>query len=409
VAHSSLVTTDIGTTFFIFLSVYLLWEYLNRPTWTFLIATGVCTGIALLAKFSALILVPIVACIIALIVLLYRPSQLLPATKNAPRRAHGAVEAATLLGVIVLLAALMIPAGYGFRGFEPWFTGLSQFLAVSQQGRPGFFLGHYSDQGWWSYFPVAFVIKTPVGTLLMIAGSLMFWRFGSALQPRELIFLLLPPALVFLVMAQAKINIGLRHILPVYPFLFVLASRVATIHLRRRWVTTLMFALPLVFVVASVLRVAPHQLAYFNELVGGPEQGYRYLSDSNIDWGQDLQGVKMYMDAEHLPIIYLSYFGTAPPSYYGIRYHYVPGTWPLEWPPPADKVPAQAPRKLLAISVTNLQDVSRPHDPLFRWLEEREPVKKIGYSIFVYDITHDARGLAHLKEVYSKAGIEDLR
>ena len=63
------------------------------------------------------------------------------------------------------------------------------------------------------------------------------------------------------------------------------------------------------------------------------------MADSNLDWGQDLKGVKNYMDKEKLPIIYFSYFGSAP-SYYGIRYQVVAGTWPLEWPPPADKVPA---------------------------------------------------------------------
>ena len=219
----------------------------------------------------------------------------------------------------------MIPMGYFLRGFQPWFAGLAQFLTLAQQGQPAFFLGDYSYQGWWSYFPVAFLIKTSVGTLLLIAGSLIFCRFGSALARREMIFLLLPPALVFLVMTQAKVNIGLRHILPVYPFLFVLASRFATVQFQRRWLAVVILGLPLVLTAASALRIAPHQLAYFNELVGGPEQGYRYLSDSNIDWGQDLQGLKRYMDAEKLPIIYLSYFGTPPPSYYGIRYQYVTG------------------------------------------------------------------------------------
>ena len=140
--------------------------------------------------------------------------------------------------------------------------------------------------------------------------------------------------------------------------------------------------------------------------VGGPEQGYRYLSDSNLDWGQDLKGLKAYMEKEKLPIIYLSYFGTAPPSYYGIRYQYVPGTGTLEWPPPADKVPADASRKILAISVYNLQDVSRPNDPLFRWLWLRQPVAKIGYSIFIYDLTNDPEGLMKLEESYVKAEIK---
>lgn len=71
------------------------------------------------------------------------------------------------------------------------------------------------------------------------------------------------------------------------------------------------------------------------------------------------------MDQEKLPMIYFSYFGTAPPSYYGILYQYVPGAWPLEWPP-TGRVPADAPRKIFAIGVSNLNDVATPYDPLFR-------------------------------------------
>jgi hypothetical protein len=124
-----------------------------------------------------------------------------------------------------------------------------------------------------------------------------------------------------------------------------------------------------------------------------------------LDWGQDLKGVKAYMDKEKLPIIYLSYFGSAPPSYYGIRYQYVPGTWPMEWPPPGDMVPPIAPRKILAVSVNNLQDVFTSYGPLFRWLWARQPVAKIGYSIFIYDLTDDREGLAKLEETYVKSGM----
>jgi hypothetical protein len=241
--------------------------------------------------------------------------------------------------------------------------------------------------------------------MILISTSLILCRAGLPLGRREGIFLLTPVIVVFLALSQAKVNIGLRHILPVYPFLIVLAARLATIRLRRRLLAQIFISIPVLFAAMSSLQIGPHQLAYFNELVGGPEQGYRYLSDSNVDWGQDLKGVKAYMEKENLPIIYLSYFGTAPPSYYGIRYQYVPGAWPLEWPPPSDKVPADAPRKILAISVSNLQDVATSYDPLFRWLWTRQPLAKIGYSIFIYDLTDDREGLMKLEESYVKAGI----
>ena len=409
VAHSSLVTTDIGVSLLIFLTIYLFWEYMNQPTWGLLVATGVAAGMALLAKFSAVLVIPMIAVIVA--VSLWTGSEpyvLLPVKQNQNKPKRKLLQSAAVLSFIFFLAVLTIPSAYFFQGFRPWLSGFDQFLTLSKEGLPAFFFGEYSSHSWWSYFLEAFLIKTPVGSLILITISLVFYRASSPLGYRQALFLVLPVIIIFVAMTQAKTNIGLRHILPTYPFLFVLASRLATIRLGRTWLAPLLISTAVLVTALSSLRIAPHQLAYFNEFVGGPEQGYRYLSDSNLDWGQDLKGLKAYMEKEKLPIIYLSYFGTAPPYYYGIRYQYVAGKGSLEWPPPSDKVPADAARKILAISVYNLQDVSRPNDPLFRWLWVRQPVAKIGYSIFIYDLTNDPEGLMKLEEIYVKAGIQGM-
>ena len=430
VAHSSLVTTDIGVTLFIFLAVYLLWEYVDRPTVGRLAAIGISTGMALVSKFSAVVLISILALIIASPFLIGRdPYILLPpkVTQNQPRQMF--VQATVVFFLILFFASLIIPAAYFFQGFQPWLSGFSGFLTWAQAGRPAFFLGEYSHQGWWNYFIISFLIKTPIGSLILIVAALVFYRVGTPLRRHEAVLLLVPIIIFFLTTSQAKVNIGLRHILPVYPFLFVLASRLATVSFRRTGLSHVLIGIPVFLTAISSLHVAPHQLAYFNEFVGGPDRGHYYLSDSNLDWGQDLKGLKTYVEKENLPIVYLSYFGTAPPSYYGIRYQHVhpvrlsqtrsdpssydwkghqyrPGIWPLEWPPPADKVPATLRRKILAISVYNLQDVSSPDDPLFRWLWKRQPVGKIGYSIFIYDLTNDPQGLLKLEESYGKSGIQ---
>jgi Dolichyl-phosphate-mannose-protein mannosyltransferase len=405
VAHSSLVTTDLGVGLFIFLTLYLLWEYLNRPTWTRLAAIGFSTGMALVSKFSSLLLIAALGLIIALPILVGGEPCVLPSKeKKQIEPWQKIVQAGALFLLILLFAFLVIPPAYLFQGFSPWLYGLHDFLTHAQSGHLAFFLGEYSYQGWWYYFPVTFLIKTPIGSLMLIAASLVFYRAGSPLETREALLLLLLPVLILISTTQAKVNIGLRHILPVYPFLFVLSSRLATVRFERRWLAPFLIGVPLTFTAMSSFRIIPHQLAYFNEIVGGPDQGYRYLSDSNLDWGQDLKGVKAYMDKEDLPLIYFSYFGTAPPSYYGIRYQDVAGTGIPEQPPPGDKVPVTAPRKILAISVYNLQDVSRPDHPLFRWLWVRQPVAKIGYSIFIYDLTNDQEGLMKLEETYAKAG-----
>jgi hypothetical protein len=407
IAHSSVVTTDVGATLFILLSVYLLWEYLNSTRWWLLAGTGIAVGFALVSKFSAILVLPMIAVILAAIILTADKDDAYPPLQRKSNKPnHSLLRGGTVVSIVLAFALLIIPLAYLLRGFQPWLFGFQRFITLAQAGQPAFFLGEYSHLGWWNYFLVAFFIKTPIGSLTLIAASLLFFHAGKRLARREAFFLLVPVVIVFLATSQAKVNIGLRHVLPVYPFLFVLASRLATIHFRRHWLGPFLVVVPLGFTAFSSLRIAPHQLAYFNEFVGGPAQGYSYLADSNLDWGQDLKGVKAYMEKENLSIIYLSYHGTAPPRYYGIRYQYVPGAWPLEWPPPIDRVPASAPRKILAISTYNLQDVAFSYDPLFRWLWTRKPITKIGYSIFVYDLTDDREGLMKLEETYARVGIK---
>src|SRR5208283_520972 len=126
-------------------------------------------------------------------------------------------------------------------------------------------------------------------------------------------------------MMYSGVDLGVRLILPCYPFLYVLAGRLAAPRsvVGRSWALARLTALAaLVLTAVSVLRSDPHQLAYFNELVGGP--AYRRLADSNLDWGQDLRSLKEEMDRRQAPIIYLSYYGTFEPEWYGIRYEYLP-------------------------------------------------------------------------------------
>jgi hypothetical protein len=401
IAHSSLVTTDVGVTLFVFLALYLLWEYQNFPTWSRLGATGIATGMALVSKFSSLLLIPALGLTIAMPILLDKMAFIFSRKEKQIAPRQELTQAGTLFLMILFFAVLTIPSAYLFQGYRHWISGLQHFMTIAEDGRPAFLAGEYSSHGWWSYFIFSFLIKTPLGSLILIAASLVFYRAGRPLARREAIFLLVPVLIFFSATTQAKVNIGIRHILLVYPFLFVLASRLTTIRLSRTWLAPTLIGALVLFTVLSSLRIAPHQLAYFNESIGGPEQGYRYLSDSNLDWGQDLKGLKAYIEREKLPIIYLSYFGTAPPAYYGIRYQDVASKGTLG-PPPPEKVPADAPRKILAISAYNLQDVSKADNPLFRWLWTRRPIAKIGYSIFVYDLTNDQEGIIKLEEIYVK-------
>jgi hypothetical protein len=404
IAHSSLITLDLGAALFIFLTLYFAWEYTGSPSSWLLGAIGLTTGLALATKGSTVFLPGVVAIVMGASglwgnsLLFFDVEKKRGGKQIVPRL----VEAVLSTCLVMSLAAVVIVACYFFLNDSlRWWDGLRFQLRHQQQGHPSFFLGEYSHTGWWTYFPVAFLIKTPVGSLLLILVSLLLYRVGKPLRGRDAAFLLLAVALMFAAMTQARINIGIRYILWVYPFLYVAASRIATVRFRRSWCAPLVWSIPLALTAISSLRIGPHELGYFNELVGGPEEGYRYLHSSNLDWGQGLLELKAYMDLENVPMIYLAYHGTAVPESYGIRYQYVPGFY--WWAPPQDSMPMGMYRELLAISVTNLQGVSFEDKERYHWLYRRTPLAKIGYSIHVYDLTGDANGHLELAKVYIKA------
>jgi hypothetical protein len=177
----------------------------------------------------------------------------------------------------------------------------------------------------------------------------------------------------------------------------------------------LVLGIPLLLTVLSTTRAAPHHLAYFNEAAGFPQSiwkggsgfGYRYLGDSNVDWGQDLRGLSRYMKDEGIPMIYLSYFGNVPPEVYGIRFQYAPAYGFLARPA-IDVLPPGTDPELFAISVYNLQGVHFKDRTLYDWLRWREPVAKIGNSIFVYDVTGDAKSHFRLAQAYWTEGPWEL-
>ena len=141
---------------------------------------------------------------------------------------------------------------------------------------------------------------------------------------------------------------------------------------------------------------APHQVAYFNELAGGPVGGFRSLADSNLDWGQDLPRLKAYVDREGLDVVYLSFFGTARPEAYGIRYQLLPGYGQFTAPP--DAVPADAPRHVLAVSANNLIGSYLEEDPdAYAWLRGRTPTAVLGGSIYVFDLTGDPDAIRRVR------------
>ncbi len=212
-----------------------------------------------------------------------------------------------------------------------------------------------------------------------------------------------PPAAYFLAACLSSTQIGVRHILPVYPFLIVAGAwAAAKAWGRPPWGRAGAAALA-GWLAASVLRYHPHHLAYFNEIAGGPAGGVRWLGDSNLDWGQGLKELARVLKERGNPPVYLCYFGVADPGYYGIRYLAFGSITTVD-PRPQASEPGPGDPVLLAVSVTNLQAVYFTQRELFSWLKERRPVAAPGYAMRLYDLTGDPEGGARLAALLEGSG-----
>jgi hypothetical protein len=423
-AHGPIVANDLGITLFLFLGVIAFERLLERVTPARVALLGLALGGGIATKFSGVALLPIAAAL-GLVAALDRAPLPVALGRGEPRLVRGPGKLAVLAGCFVpasVLAVFVVWAAYGFhsplardpavnaafdwsriqppaavvRGFfslvrrfqllpDAWTYGFLHFLDHATT-RPAFLLGEYSETGWRHYFLVTFALKTPVPLLLLAAASaVVAWRQRDR---RRAALVWVPFALYFLLAMSRSINIGHRHLLPVYPFVFVAAGHgAAALWAAGRWRTASRAALALLLAwyAAGTLRVHPHYLAYFNELGGGPGQGYKRLVDSSLDWGQDLVGLREYMAKSGLPRLKLLYFGTADPGYYGIACDRLPGYQP---PPPSTLVREVRPGDIVAVSATHLQGVYL--DPrvaaLAAQLRAREPIAVIGYTLFVYRV-----------------------
>jgi hypothetical protein len=414
IAHSSVVTTDLGATLTFLATVYCLWRFCRRPSWSRLLLTGVVFGMAQATKFSALLLAPICLGILGIWMSQRsgpEPPLPLPLAQRLSRRprlqrVYGVLLLSLtifLLGGVVLWGVyglqvgplvphedshplldrflptshpLMRQAAYWLAEHFPvpapaYFANLTWLLRYARSGHASFLMGSYGRSGWWLYFPIAFLIKTPIPVLVLLLFA-AYRTLRNRSWGHDALFLVVPAASLSVSSVFSAIDIGYRNILPVLPFVFIYVSQVATQATGRLARGALV--LLCTWSALGTLLLSPHYLAHFNELVGGPRNGYKYLVDSNLDWGQDLKHLKRYLDSRAIVEVHLSYFGTADPGYYGIDFLPMP-----ERPPAANAEPVY-----YVISATSLQgvyagDASRAH-----WLAQYEPSDRVGYSMFVY-------------------------
>ncbi|MFN2386303.1 MAG: ArnT family glycosyltransferase [Thermoanaerobaculia bacterium] len=339
VAHAGVVHTDVGAAFF-FLASVLAWERARkRPTPFRIGLAALVLGLAFATKFSTVYLVPIL---------------LLQTLLAGGKGAGGLREMGAALGRLALAGAgavlvlffvywtvtqrvnpqeqhRVIEEMVGMRGapglarriqhLASWSPALGHYAgglaSVARQNAVGggvnYLNGRISTTGFPEYFFVAFLVKSTIAFLLLTA--LAIWGARRWRLKEETRLFLLPVGVLFLASINAGYNIGIRHLLPVYPFLAL--SGAAVIAKAREgpkegrgaraaaWALVLLPALSL----AELVRIHPHELSYFNPAAGGPEKGGRILSDSNVDWGLDLRRLGLKLSRENVQEPTVAYFG----------------------------------------------------------------------------------------------------
>lgn len=375
-AHAAVAGTDLGAACFITLALFCLHRFFRCPAVLRLLLAGVALGLALGSKTAAVLLLPVVALLCSLAL---------------PRR--------RLLSTLwlLLIAGLTLWGLYGFEmgclpGMSfaipapshiiPWLR-LREHMAG---GHAAFLMGENRTHGWWYYFPVAFVLKTPLPTLLLIGVT-----FACIRSPQATIQRLGPPALFPIVYGASSIlsplNIGYRHLLPILPPLFVLAGRSSALRSTQYAVRisySVLRVACLAWLVLSTLFISPHYLAYFNELAGGPDNGWRYLADSNTDWGQGYRELARFQQERGLGSVRLSAFIFYDPAIYGVEYEPLtpmrgdtPAIFPSRFnPPPGDYV----------ISATTLDGIPLVDPEMYDWFRKREPDARIAHVLFYYHV-----------------------
>jgi 4-amino-4-deoxy-L-arabinose transferase-like glycosyltransferase len=420
-AHGAVVATDIGAACCLLASIYAFYRYVKSPSWGRVAVLGLAAGIFFLTKHSAVLLPPML--ILLAITELLRRRQ--PGDESRVRQAARLAGALVVAGV---MAVAIVWVGYGLRysarpaGLqinpplastlghlspvegkaiammarwkllpESWLYGLADVRSVANVW-PSYMFGKVYAHGVWFYFPVAFVIKATLTTLIFLPLIVYAIATRKLRGWREILFLAFPPALYFGISMTSKLNIGIRHILLVFIFILILAGGTAwsLICKDRRWAWVI--GVLVLFHIVSSLRAFPTSyIPYANELWGGPVNVHKYLTDSTTDWGQQLKAVKRYIDERGIQHCWFAYTVEPAISFraYGIPCTPLPTMdtfWfgmRLETPPVI-----QGPVFFSHLSLTFYESGSSLLNP-YREFLKRQPTAVIEDGVFVYDGTFE--------------------
>lgn len=371
-AHSSLATSDMCMTLFFLLSPAAYWQHLNKGTIIWWIISPLLLGLAAVAKYSALMLVPIMTFLGLLRLFQNKPIGVGSFLAHHFWSKILIIGASLVVHVLAVFAVIWMFFGFRFSAFNPqlpagvftfpWEQMLSfggvkaraielfrtyrllpegylyglAFVLRHAEARGAFLDGEYSIHGWILFFPKAFLYKTPPSLLLGLIASGVFvglkLRATTAQAVLSKLWQVAPLVILFFIYwlfsLTSHLNIGHRHLLPTYPVLYIFCGALGWAA-QRAWERSHHAGRILFGGITAVLcwhasiaaAISPHYLAYFSPVAGGPTEGYKHLVDSSLDWGQDLPGLKKWTAFNLRPneSFYLSYFGTGEPEYYGIH------------------------------------------------------------------------------------------
>jgi len=438
-AHGRLVTTDVGAAVGVFIATYYFLGALKKPSKKSIILAGIAFGLAELCKFSVILLIPFFAFLSLiwwLVKLGRHPPSTLPTKSGAPLK-----QTLKVLILVFITGFILIWPIYQYhvwnypperqardtefllssnpikfagpvlswaaekpilRPYAQYFLGLFLVFQRATFGNTTYFLGEISAAGWKNYFPIVYLIKeTLVFHILTLIALLyaaflikkLFWvrpfsRAKNWIRNHFPEFAMLTfLGIYWIASLSSDLNIGVRHLLPVFPFTMLLVSATIIKLLKAPFlkIKYLILGFLILWQVFSIFSIYPHFLAYSNELTGGPDKTYIYTVDSNLDWGQDLKRLKKWADINKIDKIYVDYFGGGDAEYY-LKQKYAP------WGGTQD--PNEFPKEnYLAVSATFLQGgrglpASGFNQPWghYLWLNKYTPIAKIGHSIFVYYI-----------------------
>jgi hypothetical protein len=428
IAHSSLTTTDLGFALFSFLSLYYFWKFVQHINVKNFLLVSIFFGLAQLAKYTAVFLIPIFFVIIVFIAFGCSSVSIKSPMKglNGTRTLHKFYSLMIYFFLILLIAGLIINLQFGFKGLlkpintsfqadqfhaeyrditqfvltkntavkqlagilvnrvpmplaYPYLRGLGTMLWYAKLDHTTFAAGNYSNQGFWYYYILAFFVKTPIPLMLLFLASLFFLLRRKHLF--DLYFLGIPIILFVVIMSFSNAQIGIRHILQIYPFIFVMTGSLTTIRFRNHRLLPIFYLLLLWYFIGTIA-VAPQELSYFNEFAW--QNGYKYFADSSIEYGQSLKWLSDYLKENNIPRIQLSYYGSVDPGYYRINYSYLPSSIPSYL---KNNVTEDCSKRTgyIAVSVNTLQGLGLRNRYCYSWLKQYKPEERIG-SIFLYNI-----------------------